>query len=136
MAMRYVLLSLLLISPLLISPALAQLPPASARRVDFRSDIEPILRAHCLGCHGPAAQQSGFRLDDRASLLKGGYSGKVAIVPGDSAASPLILRVAGQPGMIAMPPAGQRLSPEQIGVLRAWIDQGAAWSEAPTTSSA
>jgi mono/diheme cytochrome c family protein len=124
----------------LIAPALAQLPPAAGRQVNFRSDIEPIFRASCIGCHGPAAQQSGFRLDERASLIKGGYSGKSAIVPGDSAASPLILRVAGMPGVTAMPPVGQRLSTEQVSLLRAWIDQGAAWiegsSEAPATVTA
>jgi len=105
-----------------------QTPPASPS-VDFRRDVEPLFRAHCLGCHGPAAQQSGMRLDDRGTLLKGGYSGKPAIIPGNSSASPLIQRVSGLPGITAMPPAGPRLSTEQIAVLRAWIDQGAPWSD-------
>jgi len=113
---------------LLAATMSSQAPPA-AQHVDFRRDIEPLFRAHCIGCHGPAAQQSGMRLDDRAILLEGGYSGKPAIVPGNSSASPLIQRVTGMPGMTAMPPVGPRLSAEQISVLREWIDQGAPWSE-------
>ena len=120
---------------LIIGPALAQLPSAATGRVDFRNDIEPILRANCIGCHGPAAQQSGFRLDDRASLLKGGNSGKAAVVPGNSEGSTLIQRVAGMPGVVAMPPVGQKLSREQIGLLRAWIDQGVPWNAAPPASA-
>ena len=120
---------------LIVATALAQLPPAAARRIDFRNDVEPILRGNCIGCHGPAAQQSGFRLDDRASLLKGGNSGKAAVVPGNSEGSLLIQRVAGMPGVIAMPPVGQRLSREQIGLMRAWIDQGVSWNAAPLASA-
>src|SRR6266404_5354797 len=86
---------------LIVASALAQLPPAASRRIDFRNDIEPILRVNCIGCHGPAAQQSGFRLDDRASLLKGGNSGKPAVVPGNSEGSLLVQRVAGMPGITA-----------------------------------
>ena len=107
-----------------------QAPPAS-QRVDFRRDIEPIFREHCIGCHGQAAQQSGMRMDDRAVLLKGGYSGKPAIIPGNSAASPLIQRVTGAAGLTAMPPVGSRLSAGQVALLRVWIDEGAPWSEAP-----
>src|SRR5947208_2187049 len=120
---------------LIVGRALAQLPPAAAGRIDFRNDIEPILRANCIGCHGPAAQQSGFRLDDRASLLKGGNSGKPAVVPGNSEGSPLLQRVAGMPGVTAMPPVGQKLSREQISLLRAWINQGVSWN-APLASAA
>src|SRR5439155_14210595 len=31
-----------------------------------------------------------------------------------------------------MPPEGERLTPDQIGSLRAWIDQGAKWPDNPT----
>ena len=111
-----------------VAVAMAGQTPPAARNVDFHRDVEPLFRDHCLGCHGPAMQQSGFRLDDRAVLLKGGNSGKAAIVPGSSSASPLIQRVNGAAGLTAMPPGGPRLSAEEISVLRAWIDQGAAWS--------
>jgi len=111
-----------------VAVAMAGQTQPGTRNVDFHRDVEPVFRTHCLGCHGPATQQSGLRLDDRAVLLKGGYSGKAAIVPGNSSASPLMQRVTGQPGLTAMPPVGPRLSTEEIAVLRAWIDQGASWS--------
>jgi hypothetical protein len=73
-------------------------------------------------------QMNGLRLDNRASLLSGGHSG-AAIKPGNSAESRLILMVSGAIQGKLMPPAGDRLTPEQIGLLRAWIDQGASWTE-------
>ena len=56
--------------------------------------------------------------------MRGGYSGTPAIVDRDSAASRLIHIVAGLEENLIMPPAGGQLSAEEIGVLRAWIDQG------------
>lgn len=108
----------------------AKLPPAAARKVDFSADIKPILDASCLKCHGPEKPKSKFRVDDRAEMLKGGSEG-VAVVPGDSAKSPLVHYVARLVTDMEMPPKdkGEPLTAEQIGLLRAWIDQGMAWSE-------
>ena len=107
----------------------AQLPPAATRNIDFESEVEPILHQRCYACHGPSMQTNGLRLDQRAMALKGGYSGP-AILPGDSSRSPLVLRLASDIEGFRMPPAGPRLSPQQISTLRAWIDQGTAWPEA------
>src|SRR4051794_32331226 len=92
-------------------------------------EAQRILASRCSGCHGAAQQMSGLRLDNRDSALAGGYSGPV-IVPGNSAESKLIKRVSGAPGMMVMPPSGPRLTPEQITVLRSWIDTGAQWTAA------
>ena len=105
-----------------------RLPPPSSRPVDFTNDVQPILRARCHACHGHAQQMSGLRLDSRDAALKGGYAG-ASVKPGDSASSTLIHRVAALPGLVAMPPAGKRLTPEEIAILRAWIDQGAKWPD-------
>jgi hypothetical protein len=80
-------------------------------------------------------QMNGLRLDDRASILNGGLSG-VAIKSGKSAESRLIQMVSGAIEGKVMPPSGDRLTPEQIGLLRAWIDQGAVWAEEPPAISA
>ena len=105
------------------------LPPPAKTKIDFARDVAPVFEKHCLGCHGPQMQMSGLRLDQKASALKGGRSGRV-IVPRDSASSRLIRLVAGaSPDRKVMPPAGARLSAAEIGVLRAWIDQGAAWPD-------
>ncbi len=62
--------------------------------------------------------------------LQGGESHAPDIKPGRSAESPLIHFVAGLDPEMKMPPKGEALTSEQIGVLRAWIDQGANWPEA------
>ncbi len=97
-------------------------------QVDFVRDVQPVLRKNCYGCHGPAMQQSGFRLDDAAIALKGGYSG-AAILPGKSKDSPLIHRVKAENGAPVMPPMGKPLSPEEISILSAWIDEGAKFPD-------
>lgn len=105
----------------------SQLPPPVKSRVDFKRQIAPILQ-RCQACHGAAQQMSGLRLDRRDDAMRGGYTGPV-IQSGNSAASRLILLVAGKEEGKVMPPVGDRLAPREIGLLRAWIDQGAAWPE-------
>ena len=114
-----------LVSALPFVPVAAQpqLPPATARSVDYQADVKPLLAQNCYGCHGPEVQQSGLRLDLRQNALRGGDYGPV-IVPGKSADSKLIRRLVDGDGGMQMPPTGP-LSPDEIGVLRAWIDQGA-----------
>ena len=104
-----------------------RLPEAANSVVDFERDIQPILHKRCVSCHGTSIQTNGLRLDDRDSALRGGYSGR-AILPHQSAQSPLIHRVASGLEGFRMPPAGPGLTRHEVGVLRAWIDQGAAWT--------
>jgi mono/diheme cytochrome c family protein len=110
-------------------PAEPDLPTPSTRPVDFVSDVRPIFAAACYSCHGPDKQKSDFRLDTKPGALRGGEIGS-SIRPGDSAGSPLIQFVAGLDPDMLMPPEGRRLSADQIGILRAWIDQGAPWPDA------
>jgi len=105
------------------------LPPAARTKTDFGRDIAPLFERHCLACHGPLQQMSGLRLDQKSAALHGGQSGAV-IVPRDSAGSRLIRLVGGtDPSQKVMPPVGARLTADEIGLLRAWIDQGAEWPE-------
>jgi ankyrin repeat protein len=103
--------------------AQTQLPPAAARQVDYFKDVKPLLARNCYSCHGDEAQQAGLRLDLRQNALRGGDYGPV-IVPGKSAESKLIRKLVDGDGGERMPVDGE-LSPEEIGTLRAWIDQGA-----------
>jgi len=104
----------------------AELPPPAARRVEFERDVRPLLTATCVSCHGPDKRKGGLRLDRKADALEGGDDGP-AIVAGQGAESPLVRLAAGvDPGKV-MPPKGARLTAEQVGILRAWIDQGADW---------
>jgi mono/diheme cytochrome c family protein len=104
---------------------------APAPAIDFTRDVQPILAARCTSCHGPAKQRGGFRLDRKADTLRGGDSGPV-IVPGKSDASPLIQRVTSGVKGERMPPSGSPLRPDQVALLRAWIDQGTPWPETGT----
>ncbi len=110
------------------------LPPAADVKVDFAKDIAPLLENRCLGCHSAQLQSNGLRLDSREALLTGGYTGP-AIRPGDSAGSKLIHLVAGLEKGIVMPLDGDRLTAHQVGLLRAWIDQGAEWPAASSSGS-
>jgi ankyrin repeat protein len=102
--------------------AQTKLPPAAAIQIDYEKHVKPILAAKCHSCHGEDVQQSGLRLDKRQNAMRGGDYGPV-IVAGQSAESKLIKRLLDGDGGLQMPPTG-RLSDEEIGILRAWIDQG------------
>ena len=98
--------------------------------------MRPIFAASCLECHGPEKQKSDFRVDVKKIVFAGGAGGEPAVVPSRSAESPLIRYVAGVEADMQMPPAGKGdpLTPAQIGILRAWIDQGAVWPDHATAT--
>jgi uncharacterized membrane protein len=112
--------------------AAATLSPASTKQgVTYATDIKTILDASCAKCHSGDKPKARLKLDSLEDALKGGKDGKV-ITPGDSANSFVVKSVA---HLTAdhdtwMPPLNNRagikpLTPEQIGLIRAWIDQGA-----------
>src|SRR5712664_1327238 len=76
-------------------------------KVDFARDVQPILREHCVECHGPSQQMKGLRLDRRRDALPNrvGANGS-RIVPGDSARSVLFQRLTGTQAGPQMPPTG------------------------------
>ncbi len=111
------------------------LPQPASVRIRFGEDIAPILADRCEVCHGPSQQMNGLRLDRAADALRGGYAGAV-IVPGNSAESKLVLMVAGAVDGKRMPPSGDPLTSDQIGLLRAWIDQGAEWPQPDSAEEA
>jgi hypothetical protein len=102
------------------------LPPATNRRIDFVKDVEPIFAARCNYCHGEEKQEGALRLDARAIVLRGGKSGPL-FATGKSADSLLIHRLVGSGEQKQMPLEDEPLGEDEIGILRAWIDQGAVW---------
>jgi mono/diheme cytochrome c family protein len=131
-------LALAAVLPALASPSakakvdLSKLPPvAQVKNVTYSGHIQKIFESSCVNCHGPERSKGKLRLDSLTAALKGGESGKV-VVPGRSAESLLVQAVAhlGDDEDHFMPPPGnkagiERLKPEQISLIRAWIDQGA-----------
>jgi mono/diheme cytochrome c family protein len=111
-----------------------ELPPAADRKVSFAEDIQPLLARHCYACHGPDKQESNFRLDNAKIALAGGDLGERAILPRKSADSPLVKYIAGVDPNIIMPPKGAKLSAKEVGLIRAWIDQGAEFPAAAEES--
>jgi mono/diheme cytochrome c family protein len=110
---------------------LSKLPPASGKAgVTYATDIKPIFDRSCIKCHGAEKPKARLRLDGLEGALKGGEDGKV-ILPGNSAGSILVHNIAhaGAPDGYMPPPRNKAnlppLTKEQIGLIRAWIDQGA-----------
>jgi mono/diheme cytochrome c family protein len=114
---------------------LSKLPPAANRKVDFEKEVLPIFKESCAQCHSDKKQEGGLRLDVRSAALRGGESGPV-IIPNKSSESLLVRAVAGLGEDITkMPKKGDPLTAEQIGVIRAWIDQGAVWPAGVTAGA-
>ena len=105
----------------------SKLPPASTKKdLTYAKDIKPIFEKSCFKCHGAEKQKGKLRLDSLGAATKGGEDGP-DIVAGDSAKSKLVHSVARLNEDEAMPPAdkGKPLSKDEVGLIRAWIDQGA-----------
>src|SRR4051794_39118008 len=104
--------------------ALGAMPCAAqkAKPVDFAHDVVPIIKSRCAGCHTNGKYKASLSMDTRADLLK-----SKAVVPGKSGTSELIKRVTSDKADHQMPPKGDRLTPKQVEVLKAWIDQGLPW---------
>jgi hypothetical protein len=112
-------------------PDISKLPPAAKKEgLTFDKDIKPLLEKSCVKCHGAEKPKSKYRVDSREAFIKGGESDEAAVVPGKSEKSPVIHYVSDLVADMEMPPTDKRdkypkMTPEQIGLLRAWIDQGA-----------
>ena len=105
----------------------SKLPPAATQTgITFDKDITPIFEKSCFKCHGPEKKKGDLRVDSLEATLKGGENGP-NVVKGNSAKSTLVHSIARLTEDEAMPPEGkgEPLTKEQIGLVRAWIDQGA-----------
>jgi hypothetical protein len=96
------------------------------RKVEFEKDIKPLLQARCVKCHARGKYKGSLSLETREALLRGGEGGPAAVA-GRSADSLLIEVVASTDPNRRMPQKGEPLTAGEIGLLRAWIDQGVSW---------
>ena len=101
--------------------------------ISFSREILPLLSDHCFACHGPdeKGRKGGLRLDMVAGARGSGKSGKLAIKPGRPDESEILRRIHSSDPDEVMPPrdSGKALQPEQVRLLRQWIEQGAPWGQ-------
>jgi mono/diheme cytochrome c family protein len=99
-------------------------------KIDFARDIQPIFANHCFQCHSAKKASGQLRLDTKTLAMRGGISGAV-IIPGNSKGSLLLQRILGPDGgpggEARMPMGGPPLKPNEIDLIRSWIDLGANW---------
>jgi cytochrome c553 len=126
---------IVLVSAKLTPEQIHSLPAPVDRKVSFDKEIRPLLENSCVKCHGNGKRKGEFNIDTRENLLKGGESGP-AVISGQSAESYLIELVSGLDPDNIMPQKGSKLKPEQVALLRAWIDQGVGWEEGFTFKKA
>lgn len=100
----------------------------AAEKVDFVKEVQPILVARCVRCHGPDKQEGSLRLDYKKGAMRGGDNYQPAIVSGQSSNSPLFQFVSRPDADLKMPPQ-EELTATEIEILRKWIDEGAAWPD-------
>jgi hypothetical protein len=101
-------------------PAVAVADPKSPT---FDQDVLPILKQHCVGCHGNDKQRGGLNAASFAAVMQGGASGEV-VKPGDPDKSRLFTLTAHKDEP-KMPPKADRIPDAQIETLRLWVEQGA-----------
>ena len=101
----------------------SKLPPAAKQTVDFDKDIKPLFEKSCVKCHSGEKPKGKYSMETKEGIMK-------EAVKGDSAKSELVHLAADLVVDSEMPPLDKRdkfpaLTKEQIGLIRAWIDQGA-----------
>jgi len=102
-----------------------KLPPAATRAISYTNDVKTIFSDMCFGCHADGQHKGGYRMDTQAQIL--------SIVKKNNSAGSKLIRMTARVGGESdeyMPPK-EKLTAEQIGVLRGWIDQGAKFDEKP-----
>ncbi|MEQ9375107.1 MAG: DUF1553 domain-containing protein [Imperialibacter sp.] len=112
---------------LVIGLAVWQMYPR--KKVDFSTEVKPILNQHCITCHGGVKKNGGFSVLFREEALGNTKSGKPAIIPGHADESELMRRLLANDPEVKMPYKKKPLSDEEIDILRRWIDEGAEWGE-------
>src|SRR5437899_846999 len=131
--MKKILVGLIVIFPLTVRAADKPIAPASVDLKEpaaYEKHVEPILRAKCVACHTGKELKGKFDVSSYASLMKGSVNGPV-IVPNKPADSRLFTYVCKIKKPFMPPKDEEPLTPQELGILKLWIDQGA---KPPTTT--
>jgi hypothetical protein len=106
----------------LLLPAAAQADPVS-----FKKDIAPVLLNNCLACHGPKKAEGGYRIDTFERVMAAGDSTVGGFIAKDVAGSEAFRRIVSTDALERMPLDGDPLPPEQVELMKRWIEEGAAF---------
>jgi hypothetical protein len=98
-------------------------------KIDFSTQVKPILNKRCISCHGGVKQNGGFSVLFREEALDSTESGKYAIVPGKPQHSEMIRRINLSDPEQRMPYKEEPLTKEEINILTNWVEQGAEWGD-------
>ena len=90
---------------------------------DFNKDVLPVFEKYCFGCHATGIRMGSFECDSYEAVMRGATHGAV-VVPGKSAESRLYQSLTGEISP-AMPLSLEKLTPEELAIVRKWIDAGA-----------
>jgi hypothetical protein len=126
-----------LIALLLATSSPVAFAEAIPEKVEYNRDVRPILSDNCFFCHGPDAnhREADLRLDLREAAIE-------KLAPGKPNESELVARIVSQDPDLRMPPpeANKELTPQQIEILKRWVEQGAGyqkhWSYEPPVKPA
>jgi hypothetical protein len=120
---------LLVVAIFIIATACSFVFLTQRSRIDFTTQVKPIINKSCITCHGGVRQKGGFSLLFREEALAKTESGKIGIVPGDPGKSEMIRRINLKNPEERMPYKHDPLSNEEIDILTKWVKQGAQWGE-------
>jgi hypothetical protein len=90
--------------------------------IDFAHEVVPVLKAHCVECHGGHRREGEFSVNTRESIVDSG-----AVEPGDAASSYLIELVTSDDVSTRMPKDKPPLPQDAVEKLRRWIDAELPW---------
>jgi len=103
--------------------AAAPLLADDIKQVTYDEHIAPIFKRHCFQCHGESKQEAGLNLAGHNSAIQGGSGGAV-LVSGRSSASTLFKAITAEDPAERMPPDNDPMPPEQIEMIKKWIETG------------
>lgn len=104
---------------------LALLPAiCHADGVSFKRDIAPVLLNNCLACHGPKKAEGGYRIDTFERITAAGDSTQPGFMAKDLEGSEAFRRITSTDVKERMPLEGDPLLPEQVALLKQWIEGG------------